>query len=106
VGRAFAKLTAAQASTLTALLGPGRDATLAKLTGEERELFASAVHGLAIGMYEPLEYEAARLRSALFARCLRITVAVLLLAVLLGAAGTGWTGSTGNPTSRSIAPSP
>jgi hypothetical protein len=97
VGRAFAKLTAAQASTLTALLGPGRDAALAKLTGEERELFASAVHGLAIGICEPLEYEARRLWSALFARWLRLTVVVLLLAVLFAAVGTWLVKKCGKP---------
>ena len=87
VGRAFATLTPVQASTLTALLGPSRDATLAKLTGEDRESFASALHDLAIKLFEPLECEASRLWSALFTRWLRVTAAVLLLAVLCGGVG-------------------
>ncbi len=84
---AFAKLTVAQNATLTAMLGPNRDASLARLVGEERESFASAVHGLARGLSEPLELQANRLGSALFARWPRVTVAVLLLALFLVAAG-------------------
>jgi len=87
VGREFAKLTAAQASTLKSLLGPGRDATLARLTEEDRESFAIALHGLAVGLSAPLECEAGHLGSALFARWLRVTVAVLLLAGLFGVVG-------------------
>jgi len=87
VGREFAKLTAAQTSTLKSLLGPGRDTTLARLTQEDRESFAIALRGLAVGLSEPLECEAARLGSALFARWLRVTVAVLLLAGLFGVVG-------------------
>jgi len=87
VGRAFAKLTAAQTSTLKSLLGPDRDATLAELTEEDRESFAIALHRLAVGLSEPLEREAGHLASALFARWLRVTVAVVLLAGLCGAVG-------------------
>ena len=83
----FAKLTPAQSSTLTAILGPDRDATLAKLVGEERESFASVVHGLASSLSEPLELQANRLGRALFARWSRMTGAALLLALFLGAAG-------------------
>jgi hypothetical protein len=69
------------------LLGPGRDATLARLTEEDRESFAIALHGLAVGLSAPLECEAGHLGSALFARWLRVTVAVLLLAGLFGVVG-------------------
>jgi hypothetical protein len=88
VGGALAQLSNAQASTLAELLGPGRDATLAKLTGDDRESLAAAVHDLAIRLSEPLEFEAYRLWRALFARWLRVTALVLLLAVLFGAVGT------------------
>jgi hypothetical protein len=87
VGREFAKLTAAQASTLTSLLGPERDATLAKLAAEDRESFAIALHGLTVGLFEPLACDAGRLWSALFTRWLRVTAAILLLAVLCGGVG-------------------
>jgi hypothetical protein len=97
VGREFAKLTAAQASTLTSLLGPERDATLAKLSAEDRESFAIAFHGLAVGLFEPLEGEAGRLWSALFTRWLRVTVAILLLAALSGGVGTWLDKKFGKP---------
>ena len=87
VGREFAKLTAAQASTLTSLLGPERDATLAKLDAEDRESFAIALHGLTVGLFEPLACDAGRLWSAIFTRWLRVTAAILLLAVLCGGVG-------------------
>lgn len=97
VGQEFAKLTTAQASTLTSLLGPERDSILAKLAGEDRASFASALHGLAIGLSEPLECEASSLWSALSARWLRVTAAVLLLAGLFGAAGTWLDRKYGKP---------
>jgi hypothetical protein len=84
VGQAFAKLTSAQISTLKALLGPGRDAILAGLIGEDLESFASAVHGVASGLSEPLECEAARLGFALWGRWIRVIVTALLLALLFG----------------------
>jgi len=87
VAAALAMLTGAQIATLTELLGPGRDASLAKVTLEDREAFASAVHGLAAALSEPLEFEAYRLWRALFERWLRIGAAAVVVAVLLGVAG-------------------
>jgi hypothetical protein len=87
VATALAKLTATDGSTLKALLGPDRDATLARLTGDDREPFASAVHDLSISLSEPLEFEAYRLWRAQFARWSRVAVAGVLLAAVLGVAG-------------------
>lgn len=97
VAESFAKLTVEQGAMLTAMLGRDRDATLAKLTGEDRESFARAVHGLALRLSEPLELEANRLGRVLFTRWSRVAVAVVVLAVLLGEAGTWMDKKFGKP---------
>jgi hypothetical protein len=97
VAEAFAKLSVAQGAMLTAMLGPDRDATLAKLTGEDRESFAGAVHSLALGLSEPLEVESNRLGRALFARWSRVTVAVVALAVVSFFAGSWMDKKFGKP---------
>ncbi len=97
VAESFAKLTVEQGTMLTAMLGRDRDATLARLTGEERDSFADAVHGLAIGLSEPLELESNRLGRVLFARWSRVAVAIAVLAVLLGVVGTWMDKKFGKP---------
>jgi hypothetical protein len=87
LAEAFAKLTIPQRSMLTAILAPDRDATLAKLTGADRESLAGAVRGLATRLSEPLEFEANRLGRALVARWLRVIVAALVLAAFLATGG-------------------
>ncbi len=84
VEAAWAKLTTAQTTTLMAMLGPDRDATIANLSGEERETFAASLHDLVMRLAEPLEFEANRLGRALFARWSRVFVVGVALAVGLG----------------------
>lgn len=83
---AWGKLTAEQSEVLVGLLGPERDATMAKLSEEERESFAAGLHELVMRLAEPLEIEAHRLGRALFARWSRVIVVAL---VLLAGAGLG-----------------
>ena len=87
VAEAFAELTAEQCSTLRAMLGPAREATLANLSDEEQVSLASAVHGLAQRLSEPLEQESNRLARALFARWSRVALAAVAAAVLVCAGG-------------------
>jgi hypothetical protein len=84
---AWGKLTVEQAATLTAMLGSERDATMAKLSDEERESFAAGVHELVVRLAEPLEFEANRLGRALFARWSRVLVLALILALAVGFGG-------------------
>jgi hypothetical protein len=84
VEAAWGKLSAPQISTLMALLGPERDATIAKLSGEERDVFANGLHDLVMRLAEPLEIEANRLGRALFARWSRVLVVGLALALTIG----------------------
>jgi hypothetical protein len=86
VAEAFARLTAPQRSMLTAMLGPDRDATLAKLIGEDRRSFARAVRGLVVSLSEPLAFDASRLWRALFARWSRVILVTLVLAASFGVA--------------------
>ena len=86
MAEAFARLTAPQRSMLTAMLGPDRDATLAKLIGEDRRSFARAVRQLVISLSEPLAFDACRLWRALFARWSRMILVALVLAAFFGVA--------------------
>jgi hypothetical protein len=86
IAEAFARLTAPQRSMLTAMLGPDRDATLAKLIGEDRRSFARAVRQLVISLSEPLAFDARRLWRALFARWSRMILVTLVLAAFFGVA--------------------
>jgi hypothetical protein len=88
VEEAWGKLPMAHTSILAAMLGPERDATMEKLSGEERESFAESVHELVMRLAEPLEFESNRLGRALFARWVRVIVAVLIVGGALG-----WTGN-------------
>jgi hypothetical protein len=88
---AWGKLTAENNATLTAMLGPGRDVTMAKLTDEARETFAAGLHELVMRLAEPLEFEAHRLGRALFARWSRVLGVALVL--VLAATFTGKWGS-------------
>ena len=81
---AWGKLTVEQAATLTAMLGPDRDSTMAKLTDEEREAFAAGLHDLVMRLAEPLEVEAHRLGRALFARWARVLAVALVLILAAG----------------------
>ena len=83
VEAAWGKLSTAQVTTLTALLGPDRDATIEKLSGEDRDAFATGLHDLVMRLAEPLELEANRLGRALFARWSRVVVVGVVL--LIGA---------------------
>jgi hypothetical protein len=87
VESAWGKLSTAQVAILTALLGPERDATIARISGEERDAFATGLHDLVMRLAEPLEIEANRLGRALFARWSRVLVVGLVLAL-----GVGFTG--------------
>jgi hypothetical protein len=79
VEAAWGKLPVAHTTLLPAMLGPERDATLEKLSGEEREAFAESVHDLVMRLAEPLEFEANRLGRALFARWARVVVVALIV---------------------------
>jgi hypothetical protein len=84
VEAAWGKLSATQIAILTALLGPDRDATMAKLSGEERDVFANGLHDLVMRLAEPLEIESNRLGRALFARWSRVLVLGMALALAVG----------------------
>jgi hypothetical protein len=84
---AWGKLAVAHAETLKALLGPERDATLAKLEGEDRESFAIGLHDLVMRLAEPLENESNRLGRALFARWSRMAVLAVAVLVIAGLTG-------------------
>jgi F5/8 type C domain len=87
VEAAWGKLSTEQIATLMALLGPDRDATVARLSGEERDVFASGLHDLVMRLAEPLEIEANGLGRALFARWSRVIVVGVVLALAVGFAG-------------------
>jgi hypothetical protein len=87
VEAAWGKLSTAQIATLTALLGPDRDAMIASVSGEERDAFATGLHDLVMRLAEPLEIEANRLGRALFVRWSRVLVVGLVLAIAVGFAG-------------------
>jgi hypothetical protein len=87
IAEAWSQLTPAQASTLTAMLGPDRDATMARMTKSERISFATSMHRLVIRLAAPLDFEANRLKYALLARWLRIAALGLVLSVVLAFAG-------------------
>ena len=97
VEAAWRKLTVAQNATLTAMLGPDRDATIAKLSGEERDEFATGLHDLVMRMAEPLEIESNRLGRALFARWSRLILVGAALALGLGFAGNWASKKFGRP---------
>jgi len=84
VEAAWGKLSATQLSTLTAMLGPERNATIANISGEERDAFAVGLHDLVMRLAEPLEIEANRLGRALFARWSRVLVVGAALAIVIG----------------------
>jgi hypothetical protein len=88
VEEAFGKVPVAHTPLLTAMLSPEQDATIEKLSGDEREAFAESVHDLVMRLAEPLEFEANRLGRALFARWSRVVLAVLILGGALF-----WTGN-------------
>lgn len=81
VEAACSKLSPANLAMLVGLTGPERDAALARLTEEERESFAPALHELVMRLMEPLEIDANRLGRALFSRWSRVVV-VLIVAVV------------------------
>jgi len=87
VEAAWGKLSSAQMSTLTAMVGPDRDATVAKLSGEERDAFAGGVHDLVMRLAEPLEIESNRLGRALFARWSRVLTVAVVLILAVGFSG-------------------
>jgi hypothetical protein len=87
VQAAWGKLSTTQIATLMALVGPDRDATMARISGEERDAFAIGLHDLVMRLAEPLEIEANRLGRALFARWSRVFVVGLVLAVAGGFGG-------------------
>jgi hypothetical protein len=97
VETAWSKLTVAQNTTLTAMLGPDRDATIAKLSGEERDEFATGLHDLVMRMAEPLEIESNRLGRALFVRWSRLVLVVAALALGFGFAGNWASKKFGRP---------
>ena len=97
VEAAWSKLTAAQNATLTAMLGPNRDTTIAKLSGEERDEFATGLHDLVMRMAEPLEVEANQLGRALFARWSRVVLVVAGLALVFGFVGKWASAKFGTP---------
>jgi len=82
---------------LTAMLGPDRDATLAKLIGEDRRSFAKAVRGLVVSLSEPLAFDASRLWRALFARWSRVILVALVLAAFFGVAASWLDKKFGKP---------
>jgi hypothetical protein len=88
VESAWGKLPVAHTTILAAMVGPERDATMEKLSGEERESFAESVHDLVMRLAEPLELESNRLGRALFARWARV-----ILAVLIVGGAVYWTGN-------------
>jgi hypothetical protein len=88
VEEAFGKVPVAHTPLLTAMLSPEQDATIEKLSGDEREAFAESVHDLVMRLAEPLEFEANRLGRALFARWSRVVLAVLIVGGALF-----WTGN-------------
>lgn len=88
VEAAWGKLPLAHTALLTALRGPDRDATMASLSGDQRESFAESVHELVMRLSEPLELEANRLGRALFSRWARVIVALLIVGGALF-----WTGN-------------
>ncbi len=79
VEAAWGKMPVAHTAMLAGMLGPAQDATIAKLTGDEREAFADSVHELVNRLYEPLELEANRLGRALFARWARVILSLLIV---------------------------
>jgi hypothetical protein len=97
VEAAWGKLPVAHTSILAAMLGPDRDATIERLSGEEREAFAESVHDLVMRLAEPLEFEANRLGRALFARWTRVLVTVLILGGALAWTGNKITTKFGKP---------
>jgi hypothetical protein len=97
VEAAWDKLTGVQNATLTAMLGPDRDATIARLSGEERDEFATGLHDLVMRLAEPLEVEANRLGRALFARWARVLAVGVALALVFGFAGKWASAKFGRP---------
>jgi len=97
VEAAWGKLSTTQIATLKALLGPERDATIARISGEERDAFATGLHDLVMRLAEPLEIEANRLGRALFARWSRVVVVGLVLALAGGFAGKWLNKKLGGP---------
>ena len=94
---AWGKLTVEHAELVKALVGPERDATMAKLSEEERASFANGLHELVMRLAEPLEFEAHRLGRALFARWSRVLVVTLLLVAGLGFGGRWLVKKLGKP---------
>lgn len=88
VEAAWGKVPLAHTTLLGAMVGPERDATIERLSGEDREAFADSVHELVMRLAEPLEVEANRLGRALFARWARVIVALLVVGGALF-----WTGN-------------
>jgi hypothetical protein len=97
VEAAWGKLSVGSAEILQALLGPERNVAMAKLSDEERESFAAALHDLVMRLAEPLEYEAHRLGRALFARWSRVLVVALVLLVGAGLGGKWLAKKLGKP---------
>jgi hypothetical protein len=80
-----------------AMLGPERDATMAKLDDEQRESFASGLHELVMRLAEPLEFEAHRLGRALFARWSRVLAVALVLILAVAFSGKWLNKKLGRP---------
>jgi hypothetical protein len=94
---AWGKLAAEHVATLMAMFGPDRDATIAKLAGEERDSFAMGLHDLVMRLAEPLEIEANRLGRALFARWSRVLAVGLVLVLAVGFSGKWLSKKLGGP---------
>lgn len=69
---ACSRLTPAQIGVLTDLTGIERDSALARLSEDERESFAPALHDFVMRLMEPLEIDAHRLGRALITRWGRV----------------------------------
>ena len=86
IAEAWDLLSTEQKSVIPAMLGPDREITMARVSGEGREALATSVRLLVDRLAEPLDVEANRLGAALLKRWLRVSAVVLLLAAGLGVA--------------------
>ena len=96
VEAAWGKFSSAHLPTLMAAVGADRVAALTRLSNEDRESFAIRLRELVQDLIERLDLDANRLGWALFTRWSRMAFLALLLALLLGYAGT-WVRSKTSP---------